>query len=288
MTTALAFALSWLLTPAWARLQRRLGLGKRVRPDGPASHLKKSGTPSMGGLAMAVAAALALALSGGGAGEVGWLALGFLLVGLADDLGGARGRPLRAREKLALQFLIAGLFALQVAPGLAEGWPSPWMAAAAVTLAVVAAANAMNFTDGVDGLAASVGAVMLAPVLNHPLAAAGLGALLGFLWHNLPPARVFMGDSGSEALGVLVAGLWITSGGLFLLPLAAAVPVAEVLSVVVQVAYFRATGGRRILKMAPLHHHLELSGWSEWEVTARFTLITALTTATAVGMWRGA
>jgi len=109
---------------------------------------------------------------------------------------------------------------------------------------------------------------------------------LGFLWHNSPKAKVFMGDTGSQALGVLVAGLFILQGKLWFLPLAAIVPVLEMLSVVIQVAYFRRTG-RRIFRMSPLHHHFELSGWEESKVVFRFTVITALCTALSVGLWGG-
>ncbi len=287
MTLAASFLLAWFLVGAWARALRARGLGKNVRADGPASHLQKAGTPSMAGVPMAVAAGLAAALAGGGRVELGLLALGFLLIGLADDLGGTFFRPLRAREKLALQFAVAGVFAY-AALDRAAYTGVPVLDFAFLTLVLVGAANAMNFTDGVDGLAASVGALLLLPFLGGPLAAASVGALLGFLWHNAPPARVFMGDAGSEALGALVAGFWLLSGGGLYLALAAIVPLAELLSVVIQVVYFRRTGGRRIFRMAPLHHHFELEGWSEGKVVLRFSVLTAVATALAVGLWRGA
>ncbi len=287
MILAAAFVLSWFLVGAWARVLRARGLGKAVRADGPPAHRLKAGTPSMAGVPMAAAVAAVVALTGLGRPEVAALALGFLLIGLADDLAGSLRRPLRAREKLVLQFAVAGVFSYAVLGRVAyTGWPP--LDFLFLLLVVVGAANAMNFTDGVDGLAASVGAVLLLPFLGAPLAAAAVGALLGFLWHNAPPARVFMGDAGSEALGVLIAGLWLLAGAGFYLALAAVVPLAELLSVVVQVLYFRRTGGRRILRMAPLHHHFELGGWSEGKVVLRFAAVTAAATALAVSLWRGA
>jgi phospho-N-acetylmuramoyl-pentapeptide-transferase len=142
-------------------------------------------------------------------------------------------------------------------------------------LAIVGSVNAYNFTDGLDGLAAGVAIPALLLFLGSPLAAALLGALLGFLWYNAHPARVFMGGVGAEALGAAIAGLAILAGAVWWLPLIALLPVLEVVSVIVQVAYFRATGGKRLLRMAPLHHHFELSGWPETRLVVRFWVVTA-------------
>ncbi len=287
MTIAAAFVLSWFLVGVWIKALRNLGLGKQVRTDGPRSHLAKAGTPSMAGVPMALAALAVVLLSGRVPAALAGVALAFLLIGLLDDLSPRLwNRPLRAREKLVLQFLAGFAFALYGLPN--PGYlPHPALDTLFVVLVVVGAANAMNFTDGVDGLAASVGAILLLPFVGDPLAAAAIGALLGFLWHNAPPARVFMGDAGSEALGALIAAYWLAGGGGWYLALAAAVPIAELLSVVAQVLYFRATGGQRILKMAPLHHHLELSGWSEAKIVFRFAALTAVLVALAVALWRG-
>jgi phospho-N-acetylmuramoyl-pentapeptide-transferase len=160
--------------------------------------------------------------------------------------------------------------------------PWPILDVLLILLAVVGAANAFNFTDGLDGLLASVTAVLLIPFYPLPLAQTLLGGVLGFLWHNAPKAKVFMGDTGSQALGAMVAGLFILTGKLWLLPLAAIVPVLEVLSVVAQVLYFRRTG-RRLLRMSPLHHHFELIGWEEAKIVFRFAILTALATALAFG-----
>lgn len=277
---ALALVLSWFLTAVWIVFMRSLGLGKRVRTDGPKTHLAKDGTPSMGGVAFLLGAFLAYWLLGGD-GFVGlWLlGLGFALLGFLDDLGGSLSRPLKAREKLVLQTLMGLIFALWAVREVAY---TPWPLADVllILLAVVGAANAFNFTDGLDGLLASIAAILLLPFYPHPFAQTLLGALLGFLWHNAPKAKVFMGDTGSQALGGMVAGLFVLTGKLWLLPLAAIVPVLEALSVVAQVLYFRKTG-RRLLRMSPLHHHLELSGWEEAKIVFRFTVLTALATALA-------
>ncbi len=170
------------------------------------------------------------------------LGLGFALLGLLDDLSGSLARPLRAREKLALQGTMGLVFALWAARQVAYT-PWPLLDALLILLAVVGAANAFNFTDGLDGLLASVAALILLPFYPYPFAQTLLGGILGFLWHNAPRAKVFMGDTGSQALGAMVAGLFVLTGKLWLLPLAAFVPVLEVLSVVAQVLYFRRTGG---------------------------------------------
>ena len=282
MVLATALLLAWVLTAFWIALAPGLGLGKRVRAEGPEAHLAKAGTPSMGGVAFLLAAALAYGLHGGAAFRGLWLlGLGFALLGAVDDLAGSRLRPLRAREKLLAQGVMGLVFALW-ASRLVDYTPWPWLDVLLILLAVVGAANAFNFTDGLDGLLASVTAVILLPFYPYPLAQALLGGVLGFLWHNAPRAKVFMGDTGSQALGAMVAGLFVLTGKLWLLPLAAIVPVVEVLSVVAQVAYFRRTG-RRLLRMSPLHHHFELLGWDEAKIVFRFAVVTALAVALAFG-----
>ena len=145
-----------------------------------------------------------------------------------------------------------------------------------VTLVVVGSINALNISDGLDGLAAGMGVIMLLLFVAIPFAAALVGALLGFLWYNANPARVFMGGVGSEALGTAVAGLAVMSGLMWWLPLIALVPVVEVLSVIGQVGYFRISGGKRLFRMSPIHHHFELGGWTEVQVVTRFWLVTAV------------
>jgi len=285
MNTLVAAALlSWFLAGLWIGLMQWLRLGKQVRAEGPQSHLSKSGTPSMGGVALLVAAAAAYGLVGGDKYNGLWLLiLGFAVLGLADDLAGSLKRPLKAREKLVVQVLMGLVFAIWASYQV-NYLPNQILNIVLFTLAIVAATNAFNFTDGVDGLLSSVTSVILLPFIGLPIAQAMVGALLGFLWHNSHKASVFMGDTGSMALGAMVTGIFILEGKLWYLPLVALIPVIEVLSVAIQVNYFRRTG-KRILKMSPIHHHFELSGWSESKVVFRFTVITALCTALAVGLW---
>ncbi|WP_027893464.1 phospho-N-acetylmuramoyl-pentapeptide-transferase [Calidithermus chliarophilus] len=286
MTLVAAAVLSWFLGGLWIALMRSLRLGKQVRAEGPQSHLAKTGTPSMGGVSFLLAAAVVYGLQGGDEYAGLWLlGLGYALLGLADDLAGMMRRPLKAREKLAVQVVMGLVFAVW-ASGQVSYTPYPVLDVALFVLVMIGASNAFNFTDGVDGLLAGVTAVLLLPFQGLVLAQSLLGALLGFLWHNAPKARLFMGDTGSMGLGALVAGLFILEGKLWWLPLAALIPVLEVLSVMIQVTYFRRTG-RRIFKMSPLHHHFELSGWEESKVVFRFVVVTAITTALAHALWGG-
>jgi len=274
-------------------LLRRAEIGQRVRGDGPVSHLVKSGVPTMGGLLFFVA----LAVTGGFIippdPEVWVLMIGTLgagLLGLADDYRKVvlkRPLGLRARTKLVGQTvmgLLLGALSLlwlgrdgQVAVPFTQqvlslGWGYPLL----MCLLYVSTTNAVNITDGLDGLAAGTSAVAF---LFFALAALGalaipvglfavtmLGATFGFLWYNYHPARIFMGDTGSLALGGALASLAMVTRTELLLPLLGGVFVVETLSVAIQVAYFRLSGGGRVFRMAPLHHHLELSGWSEPKV----------------------
>ncbi|HEX2863611.1 MAG TPA: phospho-N-acetylmuramoyl-pentapeptide-transferase [Deinococcales bacterium] len=295
MILVIAALLSWVGVGAFKALARARGWGQRVRLDGPQGHIKKEGTPTMGGVAFTVVIlAVWLVAVGlrGGADQKGWavagLVAGMAVIGFVDDvllvrsrlMGGERG-GLKAREKFPLQFAVAIPFALVVARNLSTTGHT-WSDVVLYAIAAVGAANAVNFTDGLDGLAASVVAVMLVPFVGlSPLAAITIGGMGGYLWHNVRPASIFMGDAGSHALGAIVAGVFITQGWMWVLPIAALIPVLEILSVVAQVAYFRATHGRRLLRMAPLHHHFEKLGWDESRITGRFTVVTAVATAAA-------
>ncbi|MBX3144349.1 MAG: hypothetical protein KF813_11365 [Trueperaceae bacterium] len=305
MTTLLiAAGVSLVLTGAFVKLASRFGWGKSIRASGPASHLIKAGTPTMGGSAFLVAAAAVWLLFSDRAGPelaVLLLTLAAGLFGLQDDiaslrrkssaaLAAAEGREVEAstgilaRYRILAQTLMAAAF-------------SYWAVSAGHALTgvfaldllfyvfvIVGSINAFNFTDGLDGLAGGITVIVLLFFLGSPLAAALIGALLGFLWYNSQPARVYMGGVGSEALGAAVAGLAIISGTVLYLPLLALIPVLEVLSVVVQVTYFKLTGGRRLLKMSPLHHHFELSGWSETRVVQRFWIVGAVCLAAAIAL----
>ncbi len=301
---ALAALAGLLATGAYVQLARNRGWGKPVRADGPRTHLGKAGTPTMGGVAfLLVGVLLALAI---GPREADLIALVLLVIaaagiGLADDLTSLRrarraqleaergvdvATGVLARHRLIVQAIVGATFAAYaVAQADVRVFGSPWLDVVFLTIVVVGSVNAFNFTDGLDGLAAGIAAITLLLFIGSPLAATVLGALLGFLWYNAHPARVFMGGVGSEAIGALVAGLAILGGAVWWLPVLALVPVLEVLSVIVQVVYFRATGGRRLLRMAPLHHHLELSGWSEIRVVQRLWLVTAVLVALTAAFW---
>lgn len=301
---------SLVLTGAFIQLANRRGWGKSVRSDGPSTHLAKAGTPTMGGLAVLIAAVVLALVYGATSGAS--LALLVLLtaagaLGLLDDLaslGRKRRRLARpagageadestgvlARYRILGHLLVGAAFALwavdagYVTSGIA------WLDVALYTLVITGSINAFNFTDGVDGLSSGVSIIVLLFFLGGlfavgaTVAGALIGALLGFMWYNANPARVFMGGVGAEAIGAVVAGLAIVQGHVFLLPLIAVVPVLEVLSVIVQVTYFKATGGKRLLRMSPLHHHFELSGWSESQVAIRFWFVTALAVAAAAAI----
>ena len=283
-------------------LLRRLGIRQRAYEDAPATHGAKTGTPTMGGIVFALALAAALATV-----RAPLLAELVLLVVLCAGIGAIddalairRGanRGLRARTKFLATALAATIFmrAAGAAPNLFPpdvifhagnfSLAAPhWLWLLLGILAIVGTAHAANLTDGLDGLAAGtmipplivVAAIAPASVAGAAIGAAvGAGACAGFLLFNAHPAKLFMGDTGSLALGALLAGASILAGEMLLLLLIGAVFVIEALSVIIQVAYFKATRGRRILRMSPLHHHFELVGWPETKVTSRFWVASAL------------
>ncbi|BAS27709.1 phospho-N-acetylmuramoyl-pentapeptide-transferase [Limnochorda pilosa] len=277
---------------------RRHQVGQRIRSEGPRRHQEKAGIPTMGGLVVLLAAA-AVSLLVGPVTEPLLMALlvtlGYGAIGFLDDyrkVALRRSLGLRAREKLVGQAFFALLVALfhltrvgESASILVPFSREPWLVPAGLLLtldfvAVVGSANAVNLTDGLDGLAAgstAVASAILAGVMLHQgapdlaiLAAAVGAAALGFLWFNAHPAQIFMGDTGSLGLGAALAAVTVLSGTVLLLPLVGVLFVAEALSVIAQVVYFRLTRGRRLLRMSPLHHHFELLGWQEDQVVARF------------------
>ena len=332
MTPALAAA--WILAcvlvvvggrPLIARLARA-GAAQRVRedavarkmtldPSAAALHAAKAGTPTMGGL-LIIGALLAAALAAGAwAGRLGPdLLVGlaavavFAAIGALDDaLSLVRGRNLglRAREKFALQIpaaLLLGVYVLRQPhlggaleiPGTPVRWELGWGYPVFCLLLVVGMVNAVNLTDGLDGLAAgtvAIGAGALAVLAVRAgagpaavIAAATGGAALGFLWHNAYPAGVFMGDVGSIGLGAALAVAGVLSKREVLMLIVGGVAVAEALSVMLQVAWFKSTGGRRLFRMSPLHHHFELCGWTETQTVVRFWLCGALLAAVGVGL----
>jgi len=298
----LAFALVVILMPAFIRLLRWAGFAKQIRVDGPESHHEKQGTPTAGGaLVLAVVGGLALLFNLVDASTFAPLAALAVVggLGLADDWLNARtGDGIRARQKILWQVAVALFAAWQIqdtydirsiaVPFVGEVGIEPWAYVAFAAFAIVASSNAVNLTDGLDGLAggtlimAFVSYLIIA-MLNTPaqpnlgvLQAILIGGLLGFLWFNVHPAQVFMGDTGSLAMGAALAVIALITGQILILPLVGIVFVVETLSDIIQIGYYRLSGGQRVFRMAPLHHHFELGGWPEEKITLRFWIVGAL------------
>jgi len=296
----LAFALVVLLMRPYLGVLRRLGFGKRIRIEGPEAHYTKEGTPTMGGLLIiAVVIGLALALDLVDASTFAPLAaLGLVgLLGAADDyLNAKTGDGIRGRQKM-LWLTVVAIFAAQqiqrtyaidavAVPFIGAVQIEPFAYVAFAAFAIIAASNGVNITDGLDGLAGGTlifafVAYLVIAALNVPFAQPNLavlcaliiGALLGFLWFNVHPAQVFMGDSGSLALGAALAVTALIAGQILILPLIGIIFVAETASVILQIAFYRVSGGRRLFRMSPLHHHFELGGWDEEKITMRFWIV---------------
>jgi phospho-N-acetylmuramoyl-pentapeptide-transferase len=295
LTFAVSFAVAATLYPLAIRILRRAGSGQVIQAELPDSHQKKAGTPTGGGIlfvALALIGGVVATLAGhpGAVPAMAGLVLGGA-IGFIDDLSklrlGSIGIP--ARLKLPMQLILA----IPVA-WIALGDQSPWWLPLAV-VAVAAAGNAVNITDGIDGLAAGLSIIAIgATVLLLPGAQAGekavamtlCGALAGFLVFNRHPARVFMGDTGSLAIGFALAAMAIQQGWILLLPLVGLVFVLETLSVIIQVAYFKASGGRRVFKMTPIHYTFHHEGWSERRIALSFWTAGLLGALAAFGVVR--
>jgi phospho-N-acetylmuramoyl-pentapeptide-transferase len=296
----LAFAIIVILFPPYIRLLRHFGFAKQIREEGPQSHMVKWGTPTMGGLLIiSVVIGLFLVLrwpvQGGVIAPLATLgAVGFL--GAVDDYLNARtGEGIRARQKLLWLVVVGTAVAWQIqstyqltgirVPFVGDVAVDPMIYVPFAAFAIVAAANGVNITDGLDGLAGGTLAFafvsfMIIALLNEPtqpnsalLCALIIGALLGFLWFNVHPAQVFMGDSGSLALGATLAVIALISGQILVLPLVGLIFVIETMSDIIQIGYFKMSGGKRVFRMAPLHHHFELGGWDEEKITLRFWIV---------------
>lgn len=297
-TLGVSFLLAVLFGPLFIPLLRRLKFGQQVRTDGPESHLKKSGTPTMGGIIIMVALTLAF-LRFADRGAEYWAlivaCLGFGLVGFLDDyikIAFKRSLGLTAKQKLFGQLLFSAVFCYilyDIGHSTAVGVPGTgwsvdlgWAYYLLVAVMLLGAANAVNFTDGLDGLLAGTSALafgafaVIAVEASQPhsavFSAAVVGAVLGFLVYNAHPAKVFMGDTGSLGLGGGIAAVAILTKTELLLVVIGGVFVLEMLSVIIQVASFK-TRGKRVFKMSPIHHHFELSGWSEWRVVTTFWFV---------------
>jgi len=327
-------SISFLLAVGWGplliRLLRRYKIGKRIRIDGPRGHRTKLGTPTMGGLMIVVPVLLiTLALSvyyffsgttleaEEGTGRSVLVPLGVMLayaiIGAADDIAGVRGmrrgEGFRARQKMVWELILTFFFALALhfvldlrsvyIPVIAAKIDIGIFYVPIAMFVIISASNAVNLTDGLDGLA---GIIVASTFIAYGVLAflqgqtylirfcfTLVGACFAFLWYNAHPAQMFMGDAGSLALGATLGTVALMTGQWLLLPVVALVPVAEALSVITQVAYFKYTKrrygqGRRVFKMAPLHHHFELLGWSETQVVQRFWLVQLMAAMAGVAL----
>ena len=300
----IAFGLSVLTGPIVIPILRRLKMGQTEREEGVKSHLKKAGTPTMGGVIILFAitmTSLIYVREYPKVIPVLFVTLGFGMIGFLDDYLKVvleRSDGLMPMQKMALQIVVTAIFAFYIVKvakvpltmlvpftGGKYYWDIGWLAIPVLFFAVIGTVNGVNFTDGLDGLASSV-TVLVATFFTvvamgnksgiEPITCAVVGALLGFLLFNVYPASVFMGDTGSLALGGFVASAaYMLQMPLFII-IVGLIYLIEVLSVMIQVAYFKKTGGKRFFKMAPIHHHFELCGWSETRVVAVFSIVTAI------------
>lgn len=299
----ISFGVSAILGPVVIPFLRRLKAMQTVRDEGPATHRIKNGTPTMGGILFLAGVFVSCRLFVKQYPKilpVVFLTLGFGLVGLLDDYIKVilrRSMGLTAFQKFAAQLAVTAIFAhylihyepswlLMRIPFLPGDFLNPGVFGIPfLFFVVIGTVNGTNFTDGLDGLAGSV-TVLVAVFFSvvaigtksgiEPVTCAVAGGLLGFLLFNVYPASVFMGDTGSLALGGFVAGSAYALQMPLFIPIVGFVYLTEVLSVMLQVVYFKATGGKRLFKMAPLHHHFELCGWSETRIVAVFSIVTAL------------
>ncbi len=299
----IAFALSVVMGPFIKPVLRKLKMGQTEREEGVKSHLKKAGTPTMGGVIILLSVVVTSVIYIKDYPKIIpilFVTLGFGIIGFLDDylkVVMKRSDGLFPKQKMALQIVVTAIFAfymikftdvsLAMLIPFSGGryWNIGWLAIPLMFFAVIGTVNGVNFTDGLDGLASSV-TVLVATFFTvvaigtksgiEPVTCAVVGALLGFLLFNVYPASVFMGDTGSLALGGFVASTaYMLQMPIFII-IVGLIYLVEVLSVMIQVTYFKKTGGKRIFKMAPIHHHFELCGWSETRVVAVFSIITAL------------
>lgn len=304
MPVIISFLISVVFCPILIPFLRKLKFGQTEREEGPQSHLKKNGTPTMGGLVILASVLLTSLIYIGKFTEilpVLFMTLGFGLIGFLDDyikVVKKRSLGLTPLQKMALQFIVTGVFiyyyfkiagldtSIKIPFVSGDGFVMPtWLFIIFVFIVVLGTVNGVNFTDGLDGLASGVtvivatfftiAALSLNPSMT-PITGAVVGSLLGFLLFNTYPARVFMGDTGSLALGGFVSSIALMLHMPLFIVIIGLIYLVEVLSVILQVGYFKLTHGKRIFKMAPIHHHFELCGYSETQVVAAFSIVTAL------------
>ena len=317
-------AATFLLAVIWGapliEIMRRLRLGKSIRIDGPATHATKMGTPAMGGVliigwtllvsvvvnivqfvqALEIAESVVIPLG---------VMVAYSILGGIDDYQGIRLRPgegMRARVKLVIQLAISLVAAVLLYWVVNDG--HGWVAVPTVqflvdigilyipaaVILITGSANAVNLTDGLDGLAGLISATafvaygIIAFLQDQQFLVVFsfivIGSTFGFLWYNAKPAQMFMGDVGAQALGAALGVLALMTNQWLIFPIIIAIPVATELSTTLQVLYFKATGGKRLFKMAPLHHHFELIGWSETQIVQRWWLIAMLTAMVGIAL----
>ncbi len=321
-------SISFLLAVGWGplliRILRKYGIGKRIRIDGPRGHQTKFGTPTMGGL-MIVVPVLLITLALNIYNLLGRTVIGrsilvplgvmlvYAVIGAVDDIAGVRGmrrgEGFRARQKIVWELGITLVIALVLhfglglrsvaLPGVPEKIDIGLFYIPIAMFIIIGSSNAVNLTDGLDGLAGiivasafvayGVIALLQGQIYLVRFCFTVVGACFAFLWYNAHPAQMFMGDTGSLALGATLGTVALMTGQWLLLPIVALVPVAEALSVIIQVAYFKYTKrkygqGRRVFKMTPLHHHFELLGWSETQVVQRFWLVEMMAAMAGVAL----
>lgn len=297
-----AFFIGVIICPVLIPILHKMKYGQTERDDGPQSHLKKTGTPTMGGIAILIAFAVSAFIFGRTADSVAvvLITLGFGIVGFIDDyikVVKKRSLGLRAYQKILIQLIFTALFAFYVSKNVPEFTKIyvPFGNGYMIDLGIIympflfvvmlGTVNGVNLTDGLDGLAGGVTMIVAAfftiiciaagKGLSPCVSAAVVGALLAFLVFNAYPARVFMGDTGSLALGGYVAATALILRMPLFIILVGLIYLCESLSVIIQVGYFKKTG-KRVFKMAPIHHHFELCGWSETKIVTVFYIITAL------------
>lgn len=307
LSVLISFGISVVLCPIIIPFLKKLKFGQNIREEGPKEHLKKTGTPTMGGLIILfsiVITSMFFIQDFNKIVPILFVTLGFGLIGFLDDyikIVMKRSMGLRAWQKMGLQIIVTAIFAYYIVKYSEVGtqmlipFTGGFLRGEFIDIGilfvpmlffvVIGTVNGANFTDGLDGLATGV-TIMIAVFFTviamncrngiEPITGAVVGSLLGFLLFNVYPARVFMGDTGSLALGGFVASTaYMMNMPIFLL-IIAFIYLIEVLSVIIQVTYFKLTGGKRIFKMAPIHHHFELCGWSETRVVTVFSTITAV------------
>ena len=317
--TALTFVLAVIWGPPLLRVLRHFKIGKAIRVEGPERHFSKMGTPTMGGilfiLPVLLITGLLNAVSLIGIPVIGrsvivplGVMVAFAILGAIDDWEGLQGRKrttgLRARTKFLAQVLLAVAtafalrYVLEVPQLYLPGVPGEinlgiWYIPIAAFI-IVASTNAVNLTDGLDGMAGLISAtafvayggvaLLQGQVFIARFCFTVVGALFAFLWWNVHPAQLFMGDTGALSLGATLGVVALMTGQWALFPIIAVIPVSTTLSDILQVTYFKLTHGKRLFKMAPLHHHFELSGWSETQIVQRFWLISLLSAMIGIAL----